>query len=102
MDSLIIYLNFHQYVCKHQSGLGQSVIREKKITQNKCSYALRKTTRLNFIGAINVNLQKNKLKWYMIIPVKINDIHVNQPARLVRDLLKTTLHTTQMVCFLLI
>lgn len=25
----------------------------------------------------------------MIIPVKINDIHVNQPARLVRDLLKT-------------
>lgn len=38
----------------------------------------------------------------MIIPVKINDIHVNQPARLVRDLLKTTLHTTQMVCFLLI
>lgn len=53
MDSLIIYLNFHQYVCKHQSGLGQSVIREKKITQNKCSYALRKTTGLNFIGAIN-------------------------------------------------
>lgn len=40
---------------------------------------------------------ENKLKWYMIIPVKINDIHVNQPARLVRDLLKTTLHTTQMV-----
>lgn len=25
----------------------------------------------------------------MIIPVKINDIHVNQPARLVRYLLKT-------------
>lgn len=32
---------------------------------------------------------ENKLKWCMIIPVKINDIHVNQPARLVRDLLKT-------------
>lgn len=84
------------------SGLGQSVIREKKNkTQNKCSYALRKTTRLNFIGAINevkkIKSAENKLKWYMIIPVKINDIHVNQPARLVRDLLKTTLHTTQMV-----
>lgn len=25
----------------------------------------------------------------MIIPVKINDIHVNQPAKFVRDLLKT-------------
>lgn len=54
----MIYLNFHKYVCKHQSGLGQSVIREKKITQNKCSYALRKTTRLNFIGAIN-EVKKN-------------------------------------------
>lgn len=32
---------------------------KKKIAQNKCSYALRKTTRLNFIGAIN-EVKKNK------------------------------------------
>lgn len=39
---------------------------EKKIAQNKCSYALRKTTRLNFIGAINevkkMKSAENKLK----------------------------------------
>lgn len=56
-----IYLNFHKYVCKHQSGLGQSVIREKK-PQNKCSYALRKTTRLNFIGVKKIKSAENKLK----------------------------------------
>lgn len=38
----------------------------KKKAQNKCSYALRKTTRLNFIGAINevkkTKSAENKLK----------------------------------------
>lgn len=42
---------------------------------------LRKIICVNFIGVINevikIKFVENKLKWYMIIFVKINDIYVN-------------------------